>query len=105
MASFSLKLYTEPVAGHLAILWACRMEYFYNRHLAGNFNDNGQLPSRLLACVPNGDQVRDLLAKLPDNHPVWNLLLIFESTSPPVKYEAASSSSGLVGTEDGWSLG
>ena len=93
MASFSLKYYTETVAGHLAILWAKRMEFFYKHHLAGNFVD-GKLPARLLEDVPSSDSVKAHLALLPDKHPGWTRLAVVESTTPPLLFGGEAASSG-----------
>ena len=83
MASFSLKKYSEQIAGNLSIYWADRLQYFYDLHSEGLCDTEGRLPFALIDAAPQPHTLRSLLSALPDSHPGWERLRGIERLSPP----------------------
>ena len=101
MASFSLKKYSEQIAGNLSIYWADRLQYFYDLHSGGLCDTEGRLPFALIDAAPQPHTLRSLLSALPDSHPGWERLHGIERLSPPGVAGGASSSVGGASSSTG----
>ena len=70
------------------------MQYFYDCHIEGSFDDTGRFPFALIDAAPKPNAVRMMLGGFPDTHPGWDRLHALERLCPPGFGGGMAASSG-----------